>query len=201
MTERVRSARWPFVMVCCLLPLGACGDGSSAVPTQVQTSTSPAPTSEPTDRAGEPIDLPQRSPAMDQEDEAGAEAAAEYFMELSGYAVRSQDLSEFEALCDAESIYCKAVIDEVRADVSAGNYTVGGDTSFSVDSVDPPGENPFYVVWGTLDRTPFVAYDAGGHVIYQSDGDNSLEFAVAAQYDADGRWIFRGAQAGAEDAP
>ncbi len=148
-----------------------------------------------TDRAGEPLVPPERPSAMDNDDEAGAQAAAEYFMELSGYAVRSQDLTEFSQLCDPESIYCTAVLDEVSADAAAGTYTVGGATTFSALTVDPPVEHPFYLVWGSLDTSPFAAYDGAGAVLYESAGDDNLDFAVAVQYEGAGQWLVRGAEA------
>lgn len=197
MTYRWLAFRWAPVAVGCLLALGACGDGSSAAPTAVPTtSTAPAPV--PTDKAGQPLLPPERPAAMDQGDTAGAQAAAEYFMALSGYAVRSQDLSAFTQLSDPECFYCDAVIDEVTADVAAGVYTIGGDTALSVSTIDPPAHEPFYIVWGVLDRAPFVAYDSSGNTVYESDGDSSLEFAVRLQRAADGRWVVMGTQAGEE---
>ncbi|SDC18985.1 hypothetical protein SAMN05216410_1354 [Sanguibacter gelidistatuariae] len=133
---------------------------------------------------------------MDNDDEAGAQAAAEYFMEVSGYAVRSQDLAEFTKLCDPESIYCSAVIEEVQADIAAGNVTVGGAKIFTTIAVDPPDEHPFYIVWGTLARTPFTVFDASGSIVDKLDGDDALDFAVAVQRQSDGQWVVRGAEAG-----
>ena len=132
---------------------------------------------------------------MENDDEAGARAAAEYFMEVSGYAIRSQELTEFTRLCDPESMYCTAVIDEVTGDMAAGIYTVGGTTTFTTLAVDPPVEHPFYIVWGTVDTSPFTAYDSSGIVIYESEGDVDLDFAIAAERTATGAWLIRGAQA------
>ena len=198
MTDQVLP-RWAPAVVGGLLALGGCGDGSSAVPPSMTTPL-PAPTPVATDMAGQPLMPPKRPAAMEHGDTAGAQAAAEYFMELSGYAVRSQDLSAFTQLSDPECFYCDAVIDEVTADAAAGVYTIGGDTVFSVSTIDPPAQESFYIVWGTLDRTPFVAYDSSGKTIYESDGDSSLEFAVRLQHEVDGRWVVMGTQAGEERA-
>lgn len=189
--------------------LGGCSGGATVEPTPSAEPTtsvpmpSPSVTSEApvepvpvaTDRAGEPLVPPVRPPAMDNDDEAGARAAAEYFIELSGYAVRSQSLESLTEMCDPESIYCTAITDEVDSDVTAGNITVGGSKTFTVTDVDPPGESPFYVVWGTLARTPFTVFDSSGSTIYESDGDVALPFAVAVQYRPDGSWLVRGAEA------
>ena len=205
--ERMRRRCWAVVVVGGVLVLGACGEGSSAAPTTPAT-TSPAPTVEPTpdatveptpvatDRAGEPLVPPERPAAMDNDDEAGAQAAAEYFMELYGYATRSQDLVELVGLCDSASKFCSAVINEVAADTAAGNVTVGSSTTLRTTSVDVPGEHSFYTVWGTLERTPFVTFDAAGSVIYESTGDAALDVAIAIERRPDGSWIVRGAESG-----
>ena len=133
---------------------------------------------------------------MDKDAEAGAQAAAEYFMELSGYAVRSQDLTEFSQLCDPESIYCTGVIDQVTADVAAGNYTVGGAKTLTASAVHLPGEKPFYSVWGTLARSSFTVYGPSDEEVDSVEADNDLDFAVAIQRQQDGSWLVRGAEAG-----
>lgn len=189
-----------------LLVVAGCGDGSSAAPSPsrpVETTT-PAPTPEPsqepepvaTDRAGEPLVPPDRPAAMDNDDEAGAQAAAEYFIELYGYATRSQDLEEFTELCDTASTFCSAVISEVTGDVAAGAVTVGGQTALTTTAVDPPGDDPFYVVWGTQDRAPFTAFSADGSVIYESAGDQGLDVAVVIEHQPDNTWIVREGLAG-----
>lgn len=150
----------------------------------------------PTDQAGAPLVPPERPAAMDNDDEAGARAAAEYFMAVYGYAIRSQDTAEFQQLCDPESLFCGAVIDLVRSDIEAGNITVGGEMTFSPTQVDPPGERPFYVVWGTLDRTSFVTYDLGGSLIYESGGDDGTGFGVVVEAQSEGEWIVREAEGG-----
>ena len=193
-----------LLLVGALVVPAGCWDGSSASPdppevTVMTTPPTPAPKPSPaplpTDRAGELLVPPERPAAMDNNDEAGAQAAAEYLMEVSGYAIRSQELTEFTRLCDPESMYCTAVIDEVTEDVAAGIYTVGGTTSFTTLVVDPPVEHPFYIVWGSVDTSPFTVYDGSGVVIYESEGDVDLDFAVAAEHTATGAWLIRGAEA------
>ena len=204
---KVRFGRWLALTLCGVALTAGCGDGSSAAPsptgpvvTSEPTTPAPEPTDEPdpvaTDRAGSPLVAPERPAAMDNDDEAGAQAAAEYFMELSGYAVRSQDLSEFSRLCDPASIYCTAVIDEVTADVAAGNYTVGGAKTFTSIAVDPPGEHAFYIVWGTLDRSPFTVFDPSAREVDRVGAESDLDFAIAIERQDDGGWLVRGAEAG-----
>lgn len=197
--------RWAAVLAACgALMVSSCADGAPAAPAPstsapVSETQTPEPTDEPdpvaTDRAGEPLVAPVRPAAMDNDDVAGAQAAAEYFMEVAGYAERSQDLTEFKALCDSESNFCAAVIDQVTADVEAGSITVGGSTEFTTARVLPPAEDPFYLVVGTLDRARLTGFDASGNVVFVSEGETDLDFAVAVQRQDDG-WIIRGAEAG-----
>ena len=188
-----------------LLVTAGCGDGSSATPgptgspATIAPSTTapkpPAPDPIPTDRAGEPLVPPQRPKAMGNDDAAGAQAAAEYFVQVAGYAERSQDLTEFTALCDPQSQFCNTVVDQVEADREAGSITVGGSTLLTTSHVYPPGADPFYLVTGLLDRTSFVGYDASGAVLFESSGDDNLDFAVAVERRGE-QWIIRGAEAG-----
>ena len=203
---KVRFGRWLALTMCGVALTAGCGDGSSAAPspsavvTGVPSSPAPVSTDEPepvaTDRAGEPLVPPVRPAAMDNDDESGARAAAEYFMAVYGHAVRSQDLVEFNHLCDPESLFCAAIVDLVKEDLEAGNVTVGGAMAFSPEQVDLPGKQPFYVVWGSLERTPFVTYDATGNPIYQSDGDSGTGFGIAVEAQGHGEWIVREAEGG-----
>lgn len=194
------------VVVMGVVLLGACGDGSSAEPTTPAAVTStetlaptPAPTVEPTavatDRAGVPLVPPERPAAMDNDDVAGAQAAAEYFIEVFGYAVRSQDTTELVALCDPTSNFCSAVLDEISADRSAGNVTIGGASTFYLKRLDPPSAaQGFYVAWGAVERDPFVTMDAGGLEIFDDPGSRG-DFMVAVERTSQ-TWVVRGAEAG-----
>ena len=149
-----------------------------------------------TDRAGEPLVPPERPAAMDNDDEAGAQAAAEYFIELYGYATRSQDLEEFTAFCDPESTFCDGVIDAVNADIAAGTQTTGGASTLHAYRIDVPSAEKFYSVWGRVDREPFDVHGADGTVIYESEGEHGLDFAVAVEHLPGDGWIVRAAKAG-----
>ena len=133
---------------------------------------------------------------MASDDEAGAQAAAEYLMELAGYAVRSQDASAFRELCSSESTFCSATVDEIDADLAAGNYTLGGEALLLVSSVAPPQEHPYFTVWGVVDRHPFTVYDSSGNVISDTHDEPPEDFAIALQHEPDGRWTVLSVQAG-----
>ena len=133
---------------------------------------------------------------MDNDDESGAQAAAEYFIELYGYAIQSQDLTTFTALCDPESIFCTSVIDSITDDIATGTYTQGGASALDVYRIDPPTDTEFYTVWGQVDRDPFEARGADGTVIFASEGEDDLDFTVGVEYRPGAGWLVRAAKAG-----
>ena len=187
----------PSVIVAALV-LGGCGDGSSAAPSsessQPTTAGPEEPAVQPTDRAGEPLVEPERPAAMADADVAGAQAAAEYFMELSGYAVTSQDVTAFRRLCDPQSSYCTAVIDQVAADVAAGYYALGGEATLSVVSVTAPGADPYFTVRGELDRRPLQVFTKEGELLLETEAEVSLDLTVVLQHADDGQWLVVGAE-------
>lgn len=134
--------------------------------------------------------------AMANNDEAGARAAAEYFIELYGYSVQSQDLAAFSAMCDPASVFCSGVASDITADMTVATRTEGGASKLRAHRVDAPGADDFYTVWGQVDRQPFVAHSADGTVVYESDGQNDLDFAIAVEYIPDAGWLVRAAKSG-----
>ena len=205
---KVQLGRWLALTMFGLAVVAGCGDGSSAAPspsavvTGAPSTPAPVSTDEPepvaTDRAGEPLVPPVRPAAMDNDDEAGARAAAEYFIELYGYATQSQDLSMFASICDPASVFCSSVIDAVNSDIAAGNRTDGGASLLNVYRVDPPATDAFFTVWGRVARDPFQVVGRDGSTLYESDGDEALDFAVGAEYIPNEGWLIRAAKPGIE---
>src|SRR5690554_3704314 len=71
-------------------------------------SSSPA-SEEPTEvgTSGRPeVEKPAPPDAMRRDDVAGAEAAAQYFLQLYPYVYATGDLSEWEAMSDPECVFC-----------------------------------------------------------------------------------------------
>ena len=133
---------------------------------------------------------------MDNDDEAGAQAAAEYFIELYGYASQSQDVETFTNFCDPESVFCSSVVDAVSADIAAGNRIDGGASVLHVYRVDPPAADGFFTVWGRVAREPFQVFAPDGTTLYESDGDQALDFAVGVEYIPNDGWLVRAAKPG-----
>lgn len=96
--------------------LTGCG-GDDAKPTPSPTKSMPVLSASPSPSVGQrptgPIDVdpPERPAAMDNADEAGAVAAAEYFLRLTGYAAASGSTTELEELSGADCEACKRMIE------------------------------------------------------------------------------------------
>jgi hypothetical protein len=107
------------------LLLGGCTDGSAETPTPT-VSTSEAQSVEPSSAAPEPttaapsaeVEKPVPPEAMRRDDVAGAEAAAQYFLELYPYAFATGDFEDWKAMSDPACEFCSGVAkdaDELHA--------------------------------------------------------------------------------------
>ena len=91
--------------------LTGCG-GDDAKPTPSPTKSMPVLSASPSPSVGQrptgPIDVdpPERPAAMDNADEAGAVAAAEYFLRLTVYASATGDTTELEAMSGEGCKFC-----------------------------------------------------------------------------------------------
>lgn len=92
-------------------------------PTGSATPTPPTPT--PT--TPEPVAAPERPAAMDQSDETGAVAAAEYFLALSQYTVHSGALDRWEQVATQDCRYCAYVTQTAQDAQDRGVRIIGGD--------------------------------------------------------------------------
>lgn len=86
-------------------------------------STPPVPTPTPMPTWPMAVALPSPPPEMSRDDEVGAVAAAEYFLELYTYTESSQDIGPWSAMSHSECIYCASVLGDVAAQASAGHIT------------------------------------------------------------------------------
>lgn len=80
-------------------------------PTPVTSAPSASPSPSP---SAEGVDKPERPAAMDQHDADGAAAAAEYFIELYDYVMRTGDTSEWEAMSHGTCGFCSDAISQAN---------------------------------------------------------------------------------------
>ena len=122
-----------------VVALAAC----SAAPEPTQTGTVPAPptSSETPTRTPTPtatttsMVAPTHPPEWETGNNAGALAAATYFMELYNYVNATGDLTEWDAVSDPGCEYCAAVHDDVEGTYDAGGRFDGGEITVSGGTV------------------------------------------------------------------
>src|SRR5659263_380608 len=97
------------------------GSGSltagSPTPTAVETNPTELVTAVP---------LPVMPPEMANNDAAGAEAAARFFVSLIEYTYANRDVAQFAALTDDDCVFCQGVISEVDRMLAEGVTREGG---------------------------------------------------------------------------
>ncbi|NCD18764.1 MAG: hypothetical protein EOL89_02095 [Actinobacteria bacterium] len=127
-------------------------------------------------------------PEMANNDAAGAEAAARYFIDVYGYTYISRDLRLFEDMAHTDCVFCNSVIAEVEEMIADGETQAGG-----LVSVDAVTSNEYHEDFGVhilemeTTQRPYVELDHLGKVIEESDG-SSLNVSMIVQMKPDG-WV------------
>ena len=108
--------------------------GAPSPPRQTVTQTtrvaSSAPSPVPVPKV---VAAPVRPDGMERTDEAGAAAAAMYFMKLNSYVLATGDASEWDAVSGQDCDFCSNTAADVDAVYSKGHYYAG--PAASVDEV------------------------------------------------------------------
>ena len=163
--------------------LAGCTGDNTATPTTTPTvspSTSPTPTLSPTPEAPQP---PVRPEAMATNDEAGAVAAAQYFMgDLYWYMYATGDSAEWEVLADDGCIFCSNVLSDVGAMVAAGSTDIGQAPRFETSYGTTISERERFTATVTANQPASQRVTADGTVIDESAGGRyELHFAIRWQ--------------------
>ena len=177
--------------------LAAC-TGDDRAPTPAATSApveqtpSPTPTPTPTPTPVDPAAVPPERPsAMDTVDTAGAEAVAQYFLQLVPYAEATGDIAALEALSHEECIFCRSVLDGVDALVAAGLLHSGGLPTFAGVSALEVDAGAWWTVDVDLTQSPIEVLDAAGAVAAPGQPESlSYHMDVAVVFDTKG-WRVR----------
>jgi hypothetical protein len=163
----------------------------SHLPTPTEAVTpSPTPTATATaapDAASVP---PERPAAMDVADSAGAEAVAAYYLQLYGYVYATNDLAEWRELSHAECVFCASVIDNIEAQISAGQHCTGGLVEVSdVSSLEvDPGH--WWTVNVDLVQAGSQKLNAAGELVEDFPEAKAYRMDLAVIYDG-GVWSVR----------
>jgi hypothetical protein len=151
------------------------------------TDTTPTPT--PTATSDAAI-KPERPAAMDAADSAGAEALAVYFLQLYAYVYATNDLTEWRELSHPECIFCASVIDNVEAQISAGQHCTGGLINVvDVSSLEvDPGR--WWTVNVDLTQATSQKLNAAGELVEDFPEAKSYRMGLAVIYN-NGVWSIR----------
>ncbi|HMO12486.1 MAG TPA: DUF6318 family protein, partial [Actinotalea sp.] len=187
--------RQVFAMVGAVALLGALTACTSPAPPPDPSPSSPEPT--PTVSAPSPTpttpEPPEKPEAMQRTDEAGALAAAEYFMAVYSHARRTGDLSGWIAFSGQTCEFCSAVGRGVAAIYDSGGQLVGGETDVSdVRLLSTDTELVLYIVQLRYETESATRLDAAGVVTarYQAE-DSWLLLNVAP---SSGGWMLLGGE-------
>ncbi len=136
---------------------------------------------------------PTPPPDMARDDEAGAIAAAVYFLtELYPYSVTTQNAAPLASMSHPECQFCTSVETAIAAEKSAGQVTHPGASTVLGAAALPV--NPLtYDVTLTIDQAADVLWSADGTRI-SSNSSRSVEFAVIVIWHGDS-WMLRGVDA------
>lgn len=127
------------VVATCTAVLAGCTPQPPPPPTGSTPAASPDAEPEATPTP-ETVTPPERPADMNRTDEAGAVAAATYFMELYSYVMRSGDVAEWDAISGQTCTFCENTRTDSLAVRTDGGRLTGGDLtihSAEVATADP----------------------------------------------------------------
>ena len=129
-SPRVGGGRWSALAVAAAVLAGCTAEAEAPVPPPATTSSA-EPSVDPTTTEPEPEPEPTglvRPEAMNQGDDAGAIAAAEYYTLLGFESLRTSDTTEWEAVSGESCGFCAGIVADIVASAEAGATFVGGES-------------------------------------------------------------------------
>lgn len=192
------------------LMLGACSPAEPAPPPTLSTvapseattptpTSSPSPTHEPTESQppelpGYPESLLVEPEAMSKDDEAGAVAAAKYYLGLFAYANLTGELEKWEEMALPGCEFCEVAAEGVRQVHAAGGWTESGQMAWTgvPDVIFEPAVNVWEITL-LADVGEGRGFDSNGQVMKTYEA-SSVEFRIGVTY-MHGRWRVQGIRA------
>ncbi|MEP7795448.1 DUF6318 family protein [Sanguibacter sp. 25GB23B1] len=172
-----------------LLTLGACTADPEPSSPPSATST-PTADDEATTAPSEPPAPPEKPAAMANDDEAGARAAADYFLALYGYTLQSGDVTLLDAFCHDESSFCATTEQEVADQTEAQERFVGGDIGWTGEpAISRQDDSSMYVLKGEITQAPLEVLGPDGDQV-SSSLTGSYSGGVAVFFDSGAWWGF-----------
>ena len=144
---------------------------------------------------------PERPEEMSKGDEAGAAAAARYYLNLGSYAWNTGDTGPLKSISDADCVYCRSEYTHIEEFYAHGYWATGARSSVTktqaIEREDSSHEGEVYLVQFRIDERLAEGYTSNGFQESQSR-DTVIIFRVG--WDGS-RWhILEGRAANAEDA-
>jgi len=103
---------------------------SSSAEASASASSSEPPSPSPS--ASSVVVKPERPAEMDDDGAAGAEAAAQYFLQLDSYIQATNDTAEWEAMSHQECDYCTNRLEQAHEIADFGDTYKGGESKVKV---------------------------------------------------------------------
>lgn len=158
-----------------MLALAGCSadDPDSPPPSSSAKASASASSSEPpspSPSASSVVVKPERPAEMDDDGAAGAEAAAQYFLQLDDYIMQTNDTAEWEAMSHRECGYCSTRLEQAK-EIAAKNYQwqVGDTTTRVVHTYAQDTTTGIWPIDVEVDQAAVTLKDAAGETVYSED--------------------------------
>ncbi|KAE8764420.1 DUF6318 family protein [Georgenia thermotolerans] len=153
-------------------------------PTTTVSSASPTATERPE------VEKPTRPEAMRRDDVAGAEAAAQYFLQLYPYVYATGDLAEWKQMSHPECGFCNGIAQKVADIHGEGGSASGGE--MTIREISSKEQGALFRVDIVADEGPSIQTSSNGVVTNSPGGPSLLIFALAMN--DGGGWVVRAVQ-------
>jgi hypothetical protein len=155
---------------------------SSPPATQASATPTPSPS------ASSVVVKPERPAQMADDGAAGAEAAAQYFLELDSYIQATNDTAEWEAMSHQTCMFCSERADQAQELADRGYSWEGGDTTVEIlDSYAMDSTTGIYPIDVRIKVSPARATAPDGTVAYEADAAQVEQRVEVAQ--REGNWV------------
>ena len=171
--------------------LSGCGEGNTkptpsptASVKELNASESPSETPTPEQKPTPPVDVdpPERPAAMDNANEAGAVAAAEYYLRLTVYAAATGDTSELETMSDEGCKFCDnyiSSVNELHGDGGWAAVSVVETSDMQVWTLEDQANTYQVELWA--ERGPYDYFSGSGEVVLHDRESTGIAFVISTE--------------------
>jgi hypothetical protein len=171
----------------CTTPTTPGGTGQSPTP-EATVEAAPSPSASPITSPEPVVIAPQRPAAMDDDGYEGAAAAAEYFLTLDDYIMKTGDTAEFEAMSHKTCDYCTKRLEQAREIADAGHVWTSGDTRVTTKHVyEQDIATGLWPMDVTVSQGAVELNTSTGDPVYAADAENLLLGVEVLR--SDDRWL------------